>query len=275
MKTAARSVSSGFPIDTGAPPMKTLNCPGCARPMLYTNRQAGKRVRCSRCEAAVTLPGEATGVFVPDPLVGVAKPSGSPAALAVARRVGANPPLAPAAAAVGRARRAREALALGDDDRVIALCTHELADDPECVDALVNLAFALQRQNRVDEALARYEQLHELDSRNEVWARWIAFLEARRRAAASEAAAAPVPAAPATTTAKWSGAPAPAAAASPARTDLGGLIGAGVFWLLLGVVLTSYSYSNAAPSGHYTLWWGMVLLGAFQIVRGLFGLAVS
>jgi hypothetical protein len=97
---------------------------------------------------------------------------------------------------------AREALNRGDDDRVVALCTAQLAIQPDHFDATVLLAFACQRLERLDEALGHYRRLRALQPSVAAWGRWVENvsnrLEARQATVQKPFAAPPelVPVAP-------------------------------------------------------------------------------
>lgn len=46
-------------------------------------------------------------------------------------------------------------------------------------------------------------------------------------------------------------------------------IGFGVVWLVLGIVITAWTYSLASQGGVYIVAWGPTLYGAYRIVRGV------
>jgi hypothetical protein len=46
-------------------------------------------------------------------------------------------------------------------------------------------------------------------------------------------------------------------------------IGFGIFWLVIGIVITVWSYSLAAQGGVFIVAWGPVIYGVYRIVRGI------
>jgi tetratricopeptide (TPR) repeat protein len=82
---------------------------------------------------------------------------------------------------------ARSALERGDDAEVEALCNRRLSVQPDHFDSTVLLAFALQRQNRLDEALLLYRRVAEIQPENAVWSMWVKDIEGRQRSRAKGA----------------------------------------------------------------------------------------
>jgi len=46
-------------------------------------------------------------------------------------------------------------------------------------------------------------------------------------------------------------------------------IGFGIAWLVIGVVITAWTYSLAAQGGVYIVAWGPALYGVYRIIRGI------
>ncbi len=74
---------------------------------------------------------------------------------------------------------ARAAIANGHDDEAIAITTKVLASHADEFEALVLQAFALQRQNRLTEALSLYRRIQRLEPRNETWTQWVSNVQRR------------------------------------------------------------------------------------------------
>ena len=97
--------------------------------------------------------------------------------------------------------QARRALENGQDADAIAFGQQILALRPNHVDALANTAFAQQRSDQIDEALASYKALVRLQPNNKTWSQWVRNLQLRgitqgHRATQSDPAAAPAAAEP-------------------------------------------------------------------------------
>jgi hypothetical protein len=43
----------------------------------------------------------------------------------------------------------------------------------------------------------------------------------------------------------------------------------GLAMAILGIILTAASYNNAYDGGSYTIWWGLILVGAITFIKGL------
>jgi len=43
----------------------------------------------------------------------------------------------------------------------------------------------------------------------------------------------------------------------------------GAIWCIGGIIVTAYTYSNAAPGGAYVVAWGAIIFGAVQFIKGL------
>jgi hypothetical protein len=68
---------------------------------------------------------------------------------------------------------------------IISICTDELFADPNQYHFMINLAFALQKLGRYDEALYQYRRLREIEPDNQAWMQWekeIVMQRARIRA---------------------------------------------------------------------------------------------
>lgn len=44
----------------------------------------------------------------------------------------------------------------------------------------------------------------------------------------------------------------------------------GLFWCLLGIVITAVTYNAASDGGHYLLMWGPILFGGYQMLKALY-----
>lgn len=57
--------------------------------------------------------------------------------------------------------------------------------------------------------------------------------------------------------------------------DPAGLVASGFFWVVGGIVATAVSYNMASDGGVFFVFWGAVVFGIWNILRGVFGMAAG